>query len=76
MKEKMIYGLLVFFLVALMGTPALYVERGVAEIDSQAEENDSDPSAFEGDSDSTPGERAPENLPMADAPADAGMGVQ
>jgi len=35
----------------------------------------SDPSAFEGDTDSAPGERAPENLPMADTPVDAGVGI-
>jgi len=40
------------------------------------DENDSDPSAFEGDSDSMPGERAPENMPMDDAPVEAGMGIQ
>ena len=42
----------------------------------QTEENDADPSAFEGDSDSTPGERAPENMPMDDAPVDGGIGIQ
>ena len=36
----------------------------------------SDPSAFEGDSESTPGERAPEELPMDDAPVDAGLGIR
>lgn len=36
----------------------------------------SDPSAFEGDSDSASGERAPENLPMDDAPGDAGIAVR
>lgn len=76
MKEKMIYGFLVFFLVALAGTPALYAEGNFEEVYSQAEEEDSDPSAFEGDSDSMPGERAPENLPMDDAPAVDGVGIR
>ena len=41
----------------------------------QNDTGESDPSAFEGDTDSTPGERAPEELPMADAPVDAGMAI-
>ena len=76
MKEKMIYGFLALFLVALTGTPALHAEGNFAEVDSQIGEDSSDPSAFEGDSDSMPGERAPENLPMDDAPVVAGMGIE
>ncbi|MDD5227069.1 MAG: hypothetical protein PHV97_07820 [Candidatus Omnitrophica bacterium] len=80
MKEKMIYGFLVAFLVALMGAPALYAGENIQEvsdqeISDQTAEDESDPSAFEGDTDSMPGERAPENLPMDDAPADDGVGV-
>ena len=46
------------------------------EVMSQDDTGGSDPSAFEGDTDSMPGERAPENLPMDDAPVDAGIGVR
>jgi hypothetical protein len=46
------------------------------EVFTQDDTGASDPSAFEGDSDSMPGERAPENMPMDDAPVDAGMGVE
>jgi hypothetical protein len=75
-KEKMIYGFLVFFLVGLMGVPALYaVDEALVEASNQAVEDESDPSAFEGDSDSMPGERAPESLPMDDAPVEAGVGI-
>lgn len=49
---------------------------GVEEVYGQDDTGGSDPSAFEGDTDSMPGERAPENLPMDDAPVDAGIGVQ
>lgn len=45
------------------------------EVFTQDDTGASDPSAFEGDSDNMPGERAPENMPMDDAPVDAGMGV-
>ena len=48
----------------------------VKEVMSQDDTGESDPSAFEGDSDSKPGERAPENLPMDDAPTGAGIGVK
>jgi hypothetical protein len=128
MKEKMVYGLVFLFLIALAGVPALHAENNIKEVlentdegydevsgqtgenfqetSAQAEGNvkedptggnlrgtsnqtensfkevfsqddtgGSDPSAFEGDTDSMPGERAPENLPMADAPVDAGMGI-
>ena len=116
MKEKMIFGLAVLFLVALTGMPAVYAEEDdtgasdqaqkvapvpstfdggegatlnedsgqnsgsrmphVKEVMSQDDTGESDPSAFEGDSDSKPGERAPENLPMDDAPTGAGIGVK
>ena len=105
MKEKMIYGFLSLFLVALTGVPALYAEgddsliseegsgptvsggtgSDVPEVGAagpagvvvdQDDTGESDPSAFEGDSESTPGERAPESLPMDDAPVDAGIGVE
>lgn len=72
--KKITYAFL--FLVALTGAPALYAEGDVAEVFSQDDTGGSDPSAFEGDSDSMPGERAPENLPMDDAPVDAGMSVR
>ena len=42
----------------------------------QDDTGESDPSAFEGDSASAPGERAPEEVPMDDAPVDAGLGVR
>jgi len=48
----------------------------VEVVSDQDTENASDPSAFEGDSDSTPGERAPEDLPMSDTPAGAGVGIE
>ncbi len=76
MKEKMILGLVVLCLTALTGLPALYAEEEFEEVYSQDDTGGSDPSAFEGDSDSMPGERAPEDLPMDDAPVDAGMGVE
>lgn len=44
-------------------------------VDDQDDMGGSDPSAFEGDSDSAPGERAPENLPMDDAPVDGAVGI-
>lgn len=46
------------------------------EVFSQDDTGGSDPSAFEGDSENMPGERAPENLPMDDAPVDAGVGIE
>ena len=76
MKEKMIFGLAALFLVALTGAPVLYAEGEVEEVFTQDDTGGSDPSAFEGDTDSMPGERAPEELPMDDAPSDAGMGVE
>ena len=116
MKEKMIFGLAVLFLVALTGMPAVYAEEDdtgasdqaqkvapvpstfdggegatlnedsgknsgpdvsdVKEVMSQDDTGGSDPSAFEGDSDSRHGERAPEDLPMDDAPVSDGMKIQ
>lgn len=102
--NRMGSAFLLFSLVALTGSPALYAEGddsiiseegsgpamnegtgtstpevGTAGplgiIDEQDDTGGSDPSAFEGDSNSTPGERAPENLPMDDAPVDAGVGI-
>jgi hypothetical protein len=72
----MVFGLVALFLAALTGMPALYAESDIAEVISQDDNGGSDPSAFEGDTDSMPGERAPENLPMDDAPVDAGMGIR
>jgi hypothetical protein len=72
----MVHVFCFLFLVALTGMPALYAESDVAEVFSQDDDGGSDPSAFEGDTDSMPGERAPENLPMDDAPVDAGMGLR
>ena len=74
--KKMIYALLVLFVVALTGTPAFCAEPETVEVISQDDTGGSDPSAFEGDSNSAPGERAPEDMPMADAPVDAGLGVR
>ncbi|MFH1799860.1 MAG: hypothetical protein ABH891_03280 [Candidatus Omnitrophota bacterium] len=76
MKEKMIFGLAFLFIVALTGAPALHAEEEFEEVYSQDDNGGSDPSAFEGDTDSMPGERAPENLPMDDAPVGAGMGIE
>lgn len=45
-------------------------------IEEPAEENDFDPSEFEGDSEAMPGERAPEELPMSDEPAEAGIAIE
>ncbi|MEI7751728.1 MAG: hypothetical protein WCJ71_06520 [Candidatus Omnitrophota bacterium] len=75
MKEKMIFGLLALFLVVLAGAPALYAVEEFAEVYSEDDTEASDPSAFEGDSDNMPGERAPENMPMDDAPVDGAVGV-
>lgn len=76
MKEKIVYGFLVFWAASLAGAPVLYAEPDFMEVHAEAEEIDSDPSSFEGDSESMPGERAPEELPMSDAPALAGMGIE
>ncbi|MFH0985003.1 MAG: hypothetical protein V1882_05645 [Candidatus Omnitrophota bacterium] len=73
--KKIAYTFLVLCLIAWMGTPAFCAEPEVFEVMTQDDTGGSDPSAFEGDSDSMPGERSPENLPMDDAPVDAGMGV-
>ena len=75
MKERIVFGLIALFLVAFTRTPALYAETEPAEVYSQDDTGGSDPSAFEGDTDSMSGERAPEDMPMDDAPVDAGMGV-
>lgn len=74
-KEKMVFGLAVLFLAALAGMPGAYAEADFAEAYEQPEWDYSDPSAFEGDSENMPGERAPENMPMDDAPVDAGIGA-
>ena len=74
--NKMTYVFWALMLVALTGSPALYAEEEFKEVFEQTGEDDADPSAFEGDSDSMPGERAPENLPMDDAPVDAGVGIE
>ena len=42
----------------------------------QNDTGESDPSAFEGDSGSMPGEKAPESLPMSDAPVAEGVSVE
>lgn len=76
MKEKMIYGLLALFFIALAWMPTLYAEENFQEVVSQVNDEGSDPSDFEGDSGNMPGERAPENMPMDDAPVDAGVGIQ
>lgn len=77
MKEKMVFGTLALFLVALTGTPVLHaMDEKLVETSDQALEETSDPSEFEGDSENMPGERAPENMPMEDAPVDAGIGAE
>ena len=77
MEKKMVYVFSVFFLVTVAGAPVLHaVDEGLVETSDQAVEDESDPSAFEGDSGDMPGERAPEELPMSDAPADAGMSIR
>ena len=77
MKEKIFFGWAIFFLVAWAWAPALYaVNEGLVEVSDSAVEEASDPSAFEGDSGDMPGERAPEELPMSDAPVDAGMSIE
>jgi len=45
------------------------------EVFMQDDTGASDPSEFEGDSENMPGERAPENMPMDDAPVDGGIGI-
>jgi len=76
MRGKMVCAFLVLFLAAFAGSPAVHAESDFEEVFSEDDNGGSDPSAFEGDTDSMPGERAPENLPMEDAPVDAGMGVE
>ncbi len=71
----MIFGFAILFLVALTGTPAVYAVEAFEEVYSEDDTEASDPSAFEGDSDNMPGERAPENMPMDDAPVDGAVGV-
>ena len=46
------------------------------EVFMQDDTGASDPSEFEGDSENMPGERAPESVPMDDAPVDAGVGIK
>lgn len=65
----------VFFMLA--GAQAIHAEENFSR--TYVEEDDdsaSDPSDFEGDSNDMPGERAPENMPMDDAPVDAGIGAE
>lgn len=76
MKEKVVFGVVFLFLVTLTGMPALYAVEEVAKVYSEDDDGASDPSEFEGDSDSMPGERAPENMPMDDAPVDGAVGVE
>ena len=76
MKEKMICGVLFLFLFVLTGTPAVHAEPDFKRVSDQEVGDNSDPSAFEGDSSSVEGERAPENLPMSDAPVAEGVGVE
>ena len=72
----MVFGLAALFLVVLAGAPVLHaMNESLVESSDQALEEASDPSEFEGDSENMPGERAPENMPMDDAPVDAGIGV-
>lgn len=75
MKESGFFVCLVLGFFVLVGASVLYAEKDFAEVDNQEEENYSDPSVFEGDSDAMPGERAPENLPMDDAPAVEGVAI-
>lgn len=66
----------IFCLTLAAGMPGAYAEAECSRIQAVAEDIDSDPSAFEGDSESLPGERAPENLPMDDAPVMGGVGIE
>ncbi len=56
--------------------PMVGSSHPVGVVVDQDDTGGSDPSAFEGDSSATPGERAPEELPMSDAPVDAGVGIR
>ena len=72
-SKKIIYGVLTLFIVSLTGMPAVHAfDEGFVEASDEVVQDESDPSAFEGDSGDMPGERAPEDLPMDDAPVDAG----
>ena len=77
MKQKMFFGSLALFLMALAWMPAVHAAEGeFEEAFTQDDTGASDPSEFEGDSENMPGERAPENLPVEDVPVDAGIGVE
>ena len=65
----------VFGMIILAGAPVPRAEE-VDETWEQAWEDDADPSEFEGESEDMPGERAPEYLPMDDAPAMGGIALE
>ena len=74
---KIVYAFLVFSLAAFSGISMVHAfDEGLVEAADAAVEEASDPSAFEGDSTSMPGERAPEEMPMDDAPVDAGFAIE
>jgi hypothetical protein len=77
--KQTVYGILFFFLAVLIIMPSacadMDIKANAEEITSQDDTGGFDPSAFEGDSDSMAGERAPENMPMDDAPVDVGVGL-
>jgi len=75
LKKKLFYAFLIFSLIALAGVPVLHAEENVGEVFEQDEDDSSDPSDVAEELDSTPGERAPEYLPMDDAPGVAGLGI-
>lgn len=72
----MIFGLLILYFLALTGAPSLHAEGEFEEVFMQDDAGASDPSEFEGDSNNMPGERAPEYMPMEDAPVGAGLAIE
>lgn len=75
MKKITAWAGLVLGSFILTGTPVLYAEPEFTEIVDTAEEDYSDPSSVTATLDSSPGERAPEALPMDDAPGLEGIAV-
>jgi hypothetical protein len=76
LNKKMIYVCSALFLFTLAGIQSVHATEDFQEVSEATEENPSDPSAFEGDSEAMPGERAPESMPMSDAPSEAGMAIE
>jgi hypothetical protein len=76
LNKKMICVCSALFLFTLAGIQSLHATEDFQEVVEATEENPSDPSAFEGDSDAMSGERAPESMPMSDAPAEGGFAIE